>query len=58
MVLEDSPTRPLACHHQVKSAEERSGIADGYIKGLRLHLITAAYEYLLVQSTLLLTRRF
>ena len=41
-----------------KSAEDRTGTADSYIKGLRLHLITAAYEYLLVQSARLLTRKF
>lgn len=41
-----------------KSAEERIETVDSYIKGLRLHLITAAYEYLLVQSALLLTRKF
>ena len=40
-----------------KSAEDGSGIADSYIKGLRLHLVTAAYEYLLFQFTRLLTRK-
>ena len=31
-----------------KSVEDRTETTDSYIKGLRLHLITASYEYLLV----------
>ena len=41
-----------------KSVEDRTETTDSYIKGLRLHLITAAYEYLLVQVARLLTRTF
>lgn len=36
------------------NAEEASEAPDNYIKGLRLHLITAAYEPLVIYSTPLL----